>query len=137
MRRDGILVEQISDLAGLSRHSPAMAYAMAILMLSMAGIPPMAGFFGKFVIFSAAVEQQYYVLAIIGVLTSVVACYYYLRVIKVMFFDEPADAFDGGIPFARRAVLCISILFVLGFVIKPSLIIESAQSAAASLFVGP
>ena len=136
MRRDGILVEKIDDLAGLSRHNAPMAYAMAILMLSMAGIPPLAGFFGKLVIFSAAVEQGYFILAVLGVLSSVVACYYYLRVIKVMFFDEPADAFDGNIPFARRAVLCISVLFVIGFILKPALIIESAQNAAASLFAG-
>lgn len=134
MRRDGLLVEQISDLSGLSRNHPALAYCMAILMLSMAGIPPMAGFFGKLMIFNAAVEQGYYVLAVVGVLSSVVACYYYLRVVKVMFFDEPADAFDGDIPFARRVVLCLSILFVLGFILKPGVIIDSAQSAADVLF---
>lgn len=136
MRRQGLAVYKISDLAGLSRTAPALAYAMAILMFSMSGIPPAAGFFGKLVVFNAAVAEGYYILATLGVLTSVVAAYYYLRVIKVMFFDEPADAFDGPQPFARRVVLFISILFVLGFVIKPSVFIASSMNAAAVLFAG-
>ncbi|MGB0719071.1 MAG: NADH-quinone oxidoreductase subunit NuoN [Bdellovibrionales bacterium] len=134
MRRDGLSVYKISDLSGLSEHSPAMAYGLAILMLSMAGIPPLAGFFGKLVIFESAIEQGYYVLAVLGVLSSVVAAYYYLRIIKVMFFDAAADAFDGDLPFARRAVLLISIVFVFGFVFKPAPIMQSVQDAAASLF---
>ncbi|MEZ5813591.1 MAG: NADH-quinone oxidoreductase subunit NuoN [Alphaproteobacteria bacterium] len=136
MRRQGMGVYRISDLSGLSKTAPGLAYAMAILMFSMSGIPPAAGFFGKLVVFNAAVGQGYYVLATLGILTSVVAAYYYLRVIKVMFFDEPADVFDGGMPFARRAVLLISILFVLGFVIKPSVFVSSSFSAVASLFAG-
>jgi NADH-quinone oxidoreductase subunit N len=136
MRRQGMGVYRISDLSGLSKTAPGLAYAMAILMFSMSGIPPAAGFFGKLVVFNAAVAEGYYVLATLGILTSVVAAYYYLRVIKVMFFDEPADVFDGGMPFARRAVLLISILFVLGFVIKPSVFVSSSFSAVASLFAG-
>ena len=136
MRRQGLAVYKISDLAGLSENAPGLAYAMAILMFSMSGIPPAAGFFGKLVIFNAAVAEGYYILAVLGVLTSVVAAYYYLKVIKVMFFDEPADAFDKGIPFARRAVLAVSVLFVLGFVIKPSLFVASSLDAASSLFSG-
>ncbi|MCB1720591.1 MAG: NADH-quinone oxidoreductase subunit NuoN [Rhodospirillales bacterium] len=136
MRRRGMAVYKISDLAGLSRHAPGLAYAMAILMFSMSGIPPAAGFFGKLVVFNAAVAEGYYILATLGVLTSVVAAYYYLRVIKVMFFDEPADVFDGPIPFARRVVLFICILFVLGFVIKPSVFIASSFNAASVLFAG-
>jgi NADH-quinone oxidoreductase subunit N len=136
MRRQGMGVYRISDLSGLSKTAPGLAYAMAILMFSMSGIPPAAGFFGKLVVFNAAVAEGYYVLATLGILTSVVAAYYYLRVIKVMFFDEPADVFDGGMPFARWAVLLISILFVLGFVIKPSVFVSSSFSAVASLFAG-
>ncbi|MCB1562315.1 MAG: NADH-quinone oxidoreductase subunit NuoN [Alphaproteobacteria bacterium] len=136
MRRNGAAVEWIGDLAGLSKSNPVMAYAMAILLFSMAGIPPMAGFFGKILVFQAAVAEGYYVLSVLGVVSSVVAAYYYLRVIKVMFFDEAADPFDGRTPFARRAVLLISTAFVLAFILKPSLIVESAQSAALSLFFG-
>ncbi|MGB4058317.1 MAG: NADH-quinone oxidoreductase subunit NuoN [Alphaproteobacteria bacterium] len=136
MRRGGKELETIGDLAGLSRTNPALAYVMAIMMFSMSGIPPMAGFFGKLIIFQAAIESEMYVLAVLGVLTSVVGAYYYLRVVKVMFFDAPQDAFDAGIPFARRVVLFLSAFFVIGFVFKPSLIITIAKNAAASLFVG-
>lgn len=136
MMRDGKPLERIHDLSGLSHNSPVLAYSMAILMLSMAGIPPLAGFFGKLFIFEAAVASEFYILATLGVLTSVVAAYYYLRIIKVMFFDEAVDAYDGDIPFARRIILAISIFFVLTFILKPSLIVESAQGAASVLFTG-
>ncbi len=134
MRRGGISVYKISDLAGLSSYSPALAYSLAILMFSMSGIPPAAGFFGKLMIFNAAVSEGYMILAVFGVLTSVVAAFYYLRIIKTMFFDEVQDAFDGDIPFARSAVLFASVVFVVGFVIKPSVFIAMALDAAAALF---
>ncbi len=134
MRRNGMALEKISDLSGLSRNSPAMAYGLAILMFSMSGIPPMAGFFGKFVVFQAAVAEEMYIIATLGLLTSVVAAYYYLRIIKVMFFDEPVDPFDNKIPFARRVILSLSVAFVVLFAVKPSMLIEATQTAAASLF---
>ena len=115
---------------------PMLAYVLAILLFSMSGIPPMAGFFGKLMIFEAAVERELYVLAVLGVITSVVAAYYYLRIIKVMFFDSPAEALDRDIPFARRAVMFASLAFVLGFIVKPSLVIALAKNAAAALFAG-
>ncbi|MBL4805145.1 MAG: NADH-quinone oxidoreductase subunit NuoN [Alphaproteobacteria bacterium] len=136
MRRQGMAVYRLKDLSGLSQTNPGMAYPLAILMFSLSGIPPAAGFFGKLVVFNAAVASGYYILAVIGVVSSVVAAYYYLRVIKVMFFDEPADAFDKGIPFARRAILFISVLFVLGFAIKPNLFVSSSFDAASVLFTG-
>ena len=136
MRRQGMAVYKISDLAGLSKTAPALAYSLAILMFSMSGIPPAAGFFGKLVVFNAAVAEGYFVLATIGVLSSVVAAYYYLRVIKVMFFEEPEDEFDKDIPFARRSVLAISVLFVLGFIIKPSIFIAGSMQAASVFFSG-
>lgn len=136
MRRQGIAVENISDLSGLSRNCPMSAYAMAILMFSMSGIPPMAGFFGKLFIFEAAVEQGLYSLAVIGVLTSVIAAYYYLRVIKVMFFDAPADPYDKDADFARNAVVAVSVLFVLLFIFKPSTLLATSSMAASALFLG-
>ncbi len=136
MRRGGMAVENIDDLSGLSRTSPLLAYAMAVLMFSMSGIPPLAGFFGKFLIFKAAVDAGFIVLAILGVLTSVVAAYYYLRVIKVMFFDEPVDALDPPVSFAKRAVVFLSVFFVLGFILSPDTLIETSYSAASSLFSG-
>lgn len=136
MRRNDVMLEKISDLSGLSKNSPVLAYSMAILMLSMAGIPPLAGFFGKLFIFEAAIAGEYYILATLGVLASVVSAYYYLRVIKVMFFDDAVDPYDAHIPFARRVVLVISIFFVIAFIFRPSLIVASAQGAAAVLFTG-
>jgi NADH-quinone oxidoreductase subunit N len=136
MRRQGLAASRISDLSGLVRHSPWQAYAMFILMFSMSGIPPAAGFFGKLLVFNAAVASGHIVLAVAGVLSSVVAAYYYLRIVKVMFFDEPADAFDKDIPFARRAVLFIAVAFVLAFVFKPTPLLESALDAASALFPG-
>jgi NADH-quinone oxidoreductase subunit N len=136
MRRDGKAVKQIDDLAGLSRNSPMMAYAMALLMFSMSGIPPLAGFFGKFLIFKAAIASNLYVLAVFGVVMSVVAAFYYLKIIKVMFFDEPADKFDNDAGFARRTVIFISVFFIIAFIIKPSALIEISMKAAGALFPG-
>ena len=112
MRRKDGNVEQISDLAGLSRTNPVMATILTILMFSLAGIPPLAGFFAKWYVFLAAINAGLYALAVIGVLASVVGAYYYLRIIKIMWFDEPAGGF---VPMAGelRLVLGVSGAFVL------------------------
>ncbi|MGH6977481.1 MAG: NADH-quinone oxidoreductase subunit NuoN, partial [Stellaceae bacterium] len=94
MRRDGKMVEGIDDLAGLSRTHPALALALAIFMFSLAGIPPLAGFFAKLYVFMAAIDAGLPILAVLGVLSSVVGAYYYLRIVKVMYFDEARGAFD-------------------------------------------
>ena len=136
MRRQGLLTENIDDLAGLARNHPLMAAGMGIFMFSMAGIPPLAGFFGKFYIFLAAVNEGLYLLAIVGVLTSVVGAYYYLRIVKIMYFDEPADAFDRT---AGREIAVITTFaggFTLLFFIFPSPIVNAATKAAAALFSG-
>ncbi|MGH8851305.1 MAG: NADH-quinone oxidoreductase subunit N, partial [Casimicrobiaceae bacterium] len=91
MRRDGRMVEEIGDLAGLSRTRPGLAFALGIFMFSMAGIPPLAGFFAKIYVFLAAIDAGLYVLAVIGVLASVVGAFYYLRIVKLMYFDDPLD----------------------------------------------
>ena len=91
MRRDGTYVENIADLAGLSRTHPATAFFLAMLLFSLAGIPPLAGFFAKYFVFLAAIKAGLYVLAVIGVLTSVVGAFYYLSIVKIMYFDEPAQ----------------------------------------------
>lgn len=134
MRLDGVGVESISDLAGLSRNSPWLAYPLAILMFSMSGIPPMAGFFGKFMVFQAAVDAELYVLAVLGVLSSVVAAYYYLRIIKTMFFDDRAEKFDTPIEFSRRVVIGLSVFVVLTFIFNPSPLVEVTQSAVRGFF---
>lgn len=134
LRRGNIAVEKISDLGGLSQTNPGIAYTMAILMFSISGIPPLAGFFGKLFIFQAAIEAELYALAIYGILTSVVAAFYYLRIVKVMFFDDPIESVDPAIPFSRRVIMVVSVIFVLGFIIKPNVFVLSTQNAASVLF---
>lgn len=134
MRRQGLLVEGINDLAGLARNHPMMAAAMAIFMFSMAGIPPLAGFFGKLYVFMAAVNEGLYVLAIIGVLTSVIGAFYYLRIVKIMYFDEPADAFDRTAGREIGVIMVASGVFTLLFFVFPSPIVGAAGRAAAVLF---
>ena len=134
MRRDGRMVEEMSDLAGLNRTHPGLAMALAIFMFSLAGLPPLAGFFGKLYVFLAAVEAGFVGLAIAGLLSSVVAAYYYMRVVKVMYFDEPADAFDR--PFGRvtTSILGATAVATVFFFLVLSPVLDSALRAAKSLF---
>lgn len=134
MRRNNLAVSGIEDLAGLSRSNPKMAYLMALFMLSMAGIPPLAGFFAKLVVFQAAVSAGFLVLAVLGVLTSVVAAYYYLRVIKVMFFDDAVDEFDKTPSLSRDVVLVFAALVTVFYILAPSALINSASQVTAVLF---
>ena len=136
MRRQGLLTENIDDLAGLARNHPLMAVAMGIFMFSMAGIPPLAGFFGKLYIFLAAVNEGLYVLAIVGLLTSVVGAFYYLRIVKIMYFDKPADAFDKTAGREVTVITTFAGVFTLLFFIFPSPIVNAATKAAAALFSG-
>ncbi|TDT94694.1 NADH dehydrogenase subunit N [Azorhizobium sp. AG788] len=133
MRRDGRSVETIEDLAGLARTKPLMALALAALMFSLAGIPPLAGFVAKYYVFLAAIQAGLYGLAVIGVVASVVGAYYYLRVVKIMYFDEPAEAFDG-MPGELKAVLAVSGLFTTFFFLAPTPLIAAAGAAARALF---
>jgi NADH-quinone oxidoreductase subunit N len=133
MRRTTGSVEQIADLAGLARTRPAMAFFLAMLLFSLAGVPPLAGFFAKFYVFLAAINAGLYTLAVIGVLVSVVGAYYYLRVVKIMYFDEPAPAFEP-MRGELRAVLGISGLMVLLFFVYPAPLVEAAAAAAKALF---
>lgn len=133
MRRKGEALEEIGDLAGLSRTHPVIAYLFAILMFSLAGIPPLAGFFAKFYVFLAAINAHLYLLSVIGVLSSVVGAYYYLRVVKIMFFDEPAGDFEP-MSGTLRVVLGLSGAFVLLFVVFAGPIGSAASLAAKSFF---
>ncbi|MCW9032664.1 MAG: NADH-quinone oxidoreductase subunit NuoN [Rhodospirillales bacterium] len=136
MTRNGESVENISDLAGLGKSNPAMAAVLAIFMFSMAGIPPLAGFFGKLYVFLAAIEAGMFTLAIIGVLASVVGAFYYIRIIKVMYFDESTEAFDAPIGKDMVAILAGTGFVILMFFAYPAPILDSAGAAAASLFAG-
>ncbi len=131
-RRDG-MVEEITDLAGLSKTNPIMAFLLAMILFSLAGIPPLAGFFAKFYVFLAAIEANLYALAVIGVLASVVGAYYYLRIIKIMYFDEPVEGFEP-MPIELRAVLGVSGAFVLLFVFFAGQIGEATATAARTFF---
>ncbi len=133
MRRRGQMVEEISDLSGLSKTNPPLALALAIFMFSMAGIPPLAGFFGKLYVFLAAVDAGLYGLAIFGVLASVVGAYYYIRIVKVMYFDEPTDGFDRPVGVELSAVLAGTGIITLLFFAYPAPILAGAEAAAAAL----
>ena len=133
MRRDGKLVENISDLSGLARTHPTMAFFLGVLLFSLAGIPPLAGFFAKFYVFLAAIKAGLFTLAVIGVLTSVVGAYYYLAIVKIMYFDEPARGFQR-MPALLRLVLGVSGLVNILFFAYPAPLVNAATAAAKSLF---
>jgi NADH-quinone oxidoreductase subunit N len=136
MRRGQQMVEDIYDLAGLSRTHPMMALAMAIFMFSLAGIPPLAGFFGKLYIFLAAVDGGLYTLAVIGVLSSVVGAYYYIRIVKVMYFDQATEPLDRAFGPELRLVMVGTALVIVLFFFFPEPVLSSAGAAAASLLGG-
>ncbi len=132
-RKDGNHVENVDDLAGLSQTNPLMATVLTVMMFSLAGIPPLAGFFAKYFVFMAAIEAHLYALAIIGVLASVVGAYYYLRVVKLMWFDDPKGEFarPSGV---LRLVYGLSGLFVLAYVLVGGWIGTAAEVAARTFF---
>lgn len=134
LRRNGAAVDTIADLAGLSRSRPLLALAMTIFMFSLAGVPPLAGFYGKFYVFMAAIDAKLYPLAIIGVLTSAVACFYYLRVIKLMYFDELREPIDQVPEWALRVVVSVAAVYMVLFGLCPAVVMEQAQAATVGLF---
>ncbi|HMF22844.1 MAG TPA: NADH-quinone oxidoreductase subunit NuoN [Pseudolabrys sp.] len=133
MRRDGKLVENIGDLAGLARTHPTMAFLFGVLLFSLAGIPPLAGFFAKFYVFLAAIKAGLFTLAVIGVVTSVIGAYYYLAIVKIMYFDQPAQSFQR-MPMLLRVVLGVSGLVNILFFAYPAPLLGAATVAANSLF---
>jgi NADH-quinone oxidoreductase subunit N len=133
LRTENGHVETISDLAGLAKSRPGMAFVLAMLMFSLIGIPPLAGFFGKFYAFAAAIQAKLYILAVIGIVASVVSAFYYLRVVKVMYFDEPAVAYREGAA-EVKAVLAASFAFVFLFAAFAGPLVGAAGAAAKSLF---
>ncbi|MFC0218319.1 NADH-quinone oxidoreductase subunit N [Pseudochelatococcus lubricantis] len=133
LRNGNVYVDRIDDLAGLSRSQPALAFFFAMIFFSFAGIPPWAGFFGKLYVFGAAIEAGLYTLAIIGVLTSVVGAFYYLRVVKIIYFDEPKAPYEPMTP-VLKLVLGASSVVVLLFWVLPAPLVGAAAVAAKSLF---
>jgi len=133
MKRNGQHVEDISDLSGLSRTNPLLAFVFAMLLFSLAGIPPLAGFFAKWYVFVAAIKAGLFALAVVGVVTSVVGAYYYLSIIKVMYFDEPLVRLDP-MRTELRTVLAVAGLFNIFFFVYPGPLVSVATAAAKSLF---
>jgi NADH-quinone oxidoreductase subunit N len=136
MRQKGRSLEGVDDLAGLSKTHPMMALSLALFMFSMSGIPPLAGFWGKWMVFMAAIDNGFITLSVIGVLTSVVSAVYYLRIIKVMYFDEPVEGLDRAVAPSVGLVMGVSALAILLFNLVPAGLFSSASTAASSLFGG-
>jgi NADH-quinone oxidoreductase subunit N len=133
MKRQGQAMEQISDFSGLSRTNPLLAFFFAMLLFSLAGIPPLAGFFAKFYVFVAAIKAGLFTLAVIGVLSSVVGAFYYLTIVKVMYFDEPTGQLDP-MRIELRSVLAVAGIFNIFFFVYPGPLVSVATAAAKSLF---
>ena len=124
MKRNNKYYENIEDLSGLSKNHPILSLAFLIILFSLAGIPPLAGFFAKFYVFMAVVEQSMFFLAIIGLLSTVIAAFYYLRIIKIIYFDEPEEKYDTNISFGLKTTLAFSTLLILLYFTYPSKLVE-------------
>jgi NADH-quinone oxidoreductase subunit N len=133
MRRRNVMFENIDDLSGLARTHPVLAFCFAAMLFSLAGIPPLAGFFSKFYVFVAAIQAGLVTLAVIGVVTSVVGAYYYVRIVKIMYFDEPQAAFEP-MPAGVQVVLAVTTFIIVVFFIVPAPLVGTAAAAAKSLF---
>ena len=127
MRRENIFYENINDLSGLSKNHPLLALCFLIILFSLAGIPPLAGFFAKFYVFVAVVEVKMYALAIIGLITTVVSAFYYLRIIKIIYFDKPKKPFDESNNLGLKVSLALSSILILVYFIYPSILIETVS----------
>ena len=120
MKRENVYCENINDLSGLSKNHPMLAFSFLIIFFSLAGIPPLAGFFAKFYVFMAVIESKMYALAIIGLVTTVVSAFYYIRIIKVIYFDKPKKAFDESYDWGIKTSLILSSILILIYFIYPS-----------------
>ena len=128
MKRQNIFYEDIKDLSGLSKNHPVISVCMLILLFSLAGIPPLAGFFAKFYVFMAVIKAEMYTLAIIGLLTTVISAFYYLRIIKIIYFDEPNEAFESSQNLGLKISLFFSTIAILIYFIYPSFLIEAVSN---------
>ena len=124
MKRSGKYIEDIQELSGASRNHPLMSLSLLIILFSLAGIPPMAGFFAKFYVFMAVVESGMFTLAAIGLVTTVVSAFYYIRIIKIMYFDDPKKPFEELKDFGIYGSLIVSCIFLVSFFLYPSILNE-------------
>ena len=124
MKRNDVYYENIDDLSGLSKNHPMLSLSLLIILFSLAGIPPLAGFFAKFYVFKSVIEQSMYFLAVVGLLSTVVSAFYYLRLIKIMYFDEEKEKYDTDHSIWLKFSLTASTLLILIYFIFPSQLIE-------------
>ena len=128
MKRENVYHENISELSGLYRNHPLLALSLLIIFFSLAGIPPLAGFFAKFYIFIAVIESKMYTLAIVGLVTTVISAFYYLRIIKIIYFDRPKKPFEISYDFGLKATLIVATILTLTYFIYPSVLIDTIAS---------
>tara|TARA_B100000965_G_C19461632_1_gene699992 strand:- start:351 stop:941 length:591 start_codon:yes stop_codon:yes gene_type:complete len=128
MKRENEFYENINDLSGLSKNHPMFAFSFLIILFSLAGIPPLAGFFAKFYIFLSVIEAQMYTLAIIGLLTTVISAFYYLRIIKIIYFDKPKKPFDEMYDWTFKGILILSTFLIFVYFIYPSMLTDIVYS---------
>ena len=119
LRRNDEYFEKIEDLSGLSKNHPLLAFSLLIILFSLAGIPPLAGFFAKFYIFMAVIEQSMYFLAVVGLLSTVVAAFYYLRIIKIIYFDQEKEMYEKNHHIGLKITLFLSTIFITAYFIYP------------------
>ena len=124
MKRNDEYYENIDDLSGLSKNHPMLSLSLLIILFSLAGIPPLAGFFAKFYVFKSVIEQSMYFLAIVGLLSTVVAAFYYLRIIKIIYFDKEKEKYDTDHSLWLKLSLTGSTLIILMYFIFPGQLIE-------------
>ena len=122
LKRENQYFDKVDDLSGLSKNHPLLSLSMMIILFSLAGIPPLAGFFAKFYIFTAVIEQSMYFLAIVGLLSTVIAAFYYIRLIKVMYFDEQKEKYDLNHSLGLKMILVVSSTIILIYFINPNII---------------
>jgi NADH-quinone oxidoreductase subunit N len=124
MKRGGKYIEEIDELSGASKNHPLMSLALLIILFSLAGIPPLAGFFAKFYIFMAVIESEMYILAIVGLVTTVVSAFYYIRIIKIMYFDEAKKPFEKFVDYKIYGPIILSCILLVSFFLYPSILNE-------------
>ena len=122
LKRENQYFDKVEDLSGLSKNHPLLSLSMMIILFSLAGIPPLAGFFAKFYIFTAVIEQSMYFLAIVGLLSTVIAAFYYIRLIKVMYFDEQKEKYDLNHSIGLKMILVVSSTIIFIYFINPNII---------------
>ena len=127
LKRNNQYYETLDDLSGLSKNHPLLSLSLLIILFSLAGIPPLAGFFAKFYVFKAVIEQSMYFLAIVGLLSTVIAAFYYLRIIKIIYFDEEKEKYDSDHSFWLKFSLSVSTIFILIYFIFPNQIIDAVS----------